>query len=186
MIDSMGDDVPPSRLVQIIAAGRRLLEEQGPEALSMRNVAAEIGIRAPSLYEHVADKRTLENAIVAAGMEEQAVALAQAVEATADPLAAMGAAWRAWALAHPHLYRLINARDLDRDVPEVAAAELRAGDPIRALTRGDLASARVIWAFAHGMTMLELNQRFPPGAVVDELWERGLEALRPLISAPAD
>jgi AcrR family transcriptional regulator len=182
----MGDDVPLSRHAQIVGAGRRLLEEQGPAALSMRNVAAQIGIRAPSLYEHVADKRALENAIVAAGLDEQGEALEQAVGDAADPLMAMAAAWRAWALAHPHLYRLINARDLDRDVPAVATAEARAGGPIRALTCGDLASARVVWAFAHGATMLELNDRFPPGTSVQELWERGLEALRPLISAPSD
>jgi AcrR family transcriptional regulator len=182
----MGDDVPPSRRAQIIAAGRRLLEQQGPEALSMRNVAAEVGIRAPSLYEHVADKRALEDAIVAAGMDEQGATLTEAMDGAADPLSAMGAAWRAWALAHPHVYRLINARDLDRNVPDVAAAELRAGDPVRVLARGDLAAARVIWAFGHGMTMLELNQRFPPGTAVEELWERGLDALRPLIRPPAD
>ncbi|HMJ34622.1 MAG TPA: TetR/AcrR family transcriptional regulator [Baekduia sp.] len=182
----MGDELPPSRFAQIVAAARRLLEEQGPEALSMRNVAAEIGIRAPSLYEHVADKRALENAIVAAGMDEQGRAMTAAMEGAADPLTAIAQAWRTWALAHPHVYRLINARGLDRDAPEVGAAERRAGDPIRVLTGGDLASARVIWAFAHGMTMLELNARFPPGPGVDELWERGLEALRPLLGTPAD
>jgi AcrR family transcriptional regulator len=182
----MGEDVPPSRFAQIVAAARRLLEEQGPEALSMRNVAAQIGIRAPSLYEHVADKRTLENALVAAGLNEQADALTAAMDGASDPLTSAGRAWRAWALAHPHVYRLINARGLDRDVADVAAAEQRASHPIRELTGGDLASARVIWAFAHGMTMLELNQRFPPGPAIDELWDRGLEALRPLLGAPAD
>jgi AcrR family transcriptional regulator len=186
MIAEMGEDLPPSRLAQIVAAGRRLLEEQGPEALSMRNVAAEIGIRAPSLYEHVADKRALENAIVAAGLEEQGAAMTAAMAGADDPLTAAAGAWRTWALDHPHVYRLINARDLDRDVPEVGEAERLAGEPIRALTGGDLASARVIWAFAHGMTMLELNSRFPPGPAIDELWERGLEALRPLLGPPAD
>jgi hypothetical protein len=89
-------------------------------------------------------------------------------------------------LDHPHVYRLIYARGLDRHVPDVAAAEQRAGDAIRTLTGADLASARVIWAFAHGMVMLELNDRLPPGPAVDELWERGLEALRPLVARPAD
>jgi AcrR family transcriptional regulator len=186
MIDPMGDELPPSRFAQIVTAARRLLEEHGPEALSMRNVAAEIGIRAPSLYEHVADKRALENAIVAAGLSEQGDALAVAVDGAADPLIAAAEAWRAWGSAHPHVYRLINARGLDRDVAEVAAAEARASAPIRTLTGGDLASARVIWAFAHGMMMLELNARFPPGPAIDDVWKRGLEALRPLLRAPAD
>jgi AcrR family transcriptional regulator len=182
----MGHEASVSRLDQIVSAGRRLLEEQGPDALSMRNVAAAVGIRAPSLYEHVADKRMLENAIVVQGLDEQGEATAAALRAGDDALTAMATAWRSWATDHPHVYRLIYARGLDCHVAEVAAAEQRAGDAIRTLTGADLASARVIWAFAHGMVMLELNERFPPGQAVEELWERGLEALRPLVATPGD
>jgi AcrR family transcriptional regulator len=174
--------VPSTRRSQIVEAARRLLEEQGPEALSMRNVAAEIGIRAPSLYEHVTDKRALESAIIAAGLDEQGVALTHAVAAgEGDPLAAIAMAWRGWALSHPHVYRLIYVRDLDRSDPAVAAAELAAGAPLRELCGGDLVAARAIWAFAHGMVQLELCDRFPPGTDVDELWARGLDALRALL-----
>src|SRR3954467_10319472 len=98
---------PTSRRDQIVSAARRLLEEDGPEALSMRNVAAEIGIRAPSLYEHVADKRALESAIIAAGLHERGVALREAVatpDGQADPLRAIALAWSRWAHEHPHLY----------------------------------------------------------------------------------
>lgn len=177
----MGDIPTPSRPEQIVAAARVLLEEQGPEALSMRNVAAAIGIRAPSLYEHVADKRALENALIASGLREQAAALNAALNGADDPLRSTAIAWRDWAGAHPHLYKLIFARPLDPDDPEVLAAATAAGDPVRAMTRGNLVAARVIWAFAHGMTMLELNGRFPPGPGPDELWESGLGALRTLI-----
>jgi hypothetical protein len=31
----------------------------------------------------------------------------------------------------------------------------------------------------HGMTILELNQRFPDGADLDAAWEHGLKAFRP-------
>src|ERR1700712_3720752 len=125
----MSPAAPTSRRVQIVAAARRLLEEQGPEALSMRNVAAEISIRAPSLYEHVADKRALESAIIAAGLHEQGVALREGgstPEGEADPLPAITQAWSRWAHEHPHLYGLIYARDLDRSDPAVAEAELYA------------------------------------------------------------
>jgi AcrR family transcriptional regulator len=176
---------PSSRRVQIVDAARRLLEEQGPEALSMRNVAAEIGIRAPSLYEHVADKRALESAIIAAGLREQAVALSTAMTGPDDRLAATTDAWRRWALVHPHVYRLIYARDLDREDPAVADAERAAAAPMWDLCGGDKVTARVIWAFAHGMVQLELSDRFPPGADIDGLWERGLHALRALLPADA-
>jgi AcrR family transcriptional regulator len=180
----MSAAAPTSRRVQIVDAARRILEEQGPDALSMRNVAAEIGIRAPSLYEHIADKRALESAIIAAGLSEQGFALAEGLGSSADPLIAMTDGWRRWALAHPHVYRLIYVRDLDRDNPAVAAAERSAAEPMWALCGGDVVSARVIWAFMHGMAQLELSDRFPPGADVEGLWERGLGALRGLL--PAD
>jgi AcrR family transcriptional regulator len=177
--------LPSPRRVQIVAAARRLLEEQGPEALSMRNVAAEIGIRAPSLYEHVADKRALESAIIAAGLQEQGAALTEALAARGDRdgLTVVAQSWRRWALAHPHVYRLIYVRDLDRADPAVAEAELAAGAPLRAICGDDVVVARVIWAYAHGMVNLELNDRFPPRTDVEELWERGLDALRGLLPA---
>jgi AcrR family transcriptional regulator len=175
--------VPSTRRAQIVAAARRLLEEEGPEALSMRNVAAEIGIRAPSLYEHVADKRALESAIIAAGLNEQGVAFREALAAdpAGDPLTVVAMAWRRWARAHPHVYGLIYARDLDRSDRAVAEAELAAGAPLREICDGDLVTARVIWAFAHGMVNLELTDRFPPGTDVGALWARGLDALRALL-----
>jgi AcrR family transcriptional regulator len=179
----MSAAAPTSRRAQIVSAARRLLEEDGPEALSMRNVAAEIGIRAPSLYEHVADKRALESAIIAAGLHEQGVAIRAALEGDpdGDRLALVAEAWRTWARAHPHVYALIYARDLDRSDEAVAAAELFAGTPLREICGGDLVTARVIWAFAHGMVNLELTDRYPPGTDVEALWVRGLGALRALV-----
>jgi AcrR family transcriptional regulator len=174
-----------TRRAQIVAAARRLLEEDGPEALSMRNVAAEIGIRAPSLYEHVADKRALESAIIAAGLQEQGVALREAIAADVDgdPLMALAQAWRRWAHAHPHVYALIYMRDLDRSDTAVADAERAAGAALRQLCGGDVVTSRVIWAYAHGMVNLELTDRFPPGTDAAELWVRGLDALRTLLPA---
>jgi AcrR family transcriptional regulator len=180
----MSPAAPTSRRVQIVAAARRLLEEQGPEALSMRNVAAEIGIRAPSLYEHVADKRALERAIIAAGLREQGAAMTAALHASPDVLAGMTRAWRAWAAEHPHVDRLIYVRDLDREDSAVASAERASAEPMWALCGGDVVTARVIWAFAHGMISLELSDRFPPGADVDVLWAHGLGALRALLPTP--
>jgi WHG domain-containing protein len=66
-------------------------------------------------------------------------------------------------------------RPLSRDrLP--SGVEDRAARPLFEAAGGDLAAARAIWAFAHGLTMLELNGRFPPAADVDAAWERGLEA----------
>jgi AcrR family transcriptional regulator len=181
--------IPSTRRRQIIDAARRLLEEQGPEALSMRNVAAEIGIRAPSLYEHVTDKRALESAIIADALNEQAaeqMAFLERYEGD-DPLTGIAKNYQQWAVAHPHLYRLVYSRDLDRDDPAVVAAEQAAAQPIRRVTGGDIPAGRAIWSFAHGMVSLELADRFPPDTDIDELWVRGIAALRTMLDdqAPA-
>ncbi|MET7400474.1 TetR/AcrR family transcriptional regulator [Dactylosporangium sp. NPDC005572] len=54
----MPPETPLSREV-IVAAGRRLAEEGGAAALSMRRVATEVGCSPMALYRHVADKREL-------------------------------------------------------------------------------------------------------------------------------
>jgi hypothetical protein len=35
-----------------------------------------------------------------------------------------------------------------------------------------------VWAFAHGMVMLEPDQRFPPAADLDAAWRAGIAAFR--------
>lgn len=165
------------RAREIVAAARTLLEEQGPDGLTMRRIAARVGIKAPSLYKHVPDKQSLENAIVSDGFEELAGRFEAVVAGARDPLAAIADAYRAFARLHPHLYRLMTERPLDRD-NLAPGAEARAAAPVLAACGGDADRARAAWAFAHGMTILELNGRFPAGADLDAAWCRGLDAFR--------
>jgi AcrR family transcriptional regulator len=165
------------RAQEIVAAARALLEQEGAESLTMRRIAEQLGIRAPSLYKHLPDKAALEAAIISAGFEEQAAASEQALAADHDePLLTLAAAYRAFARAHPHLYRLMTDRPLARDrlVPGV---EARAALPLVQAVGGDPALARAAWAFAHGMTILELNGRFPDDADLDAAWRAGIEAI---------
>jgi AcrR family transcriptional regulator len=165
------------RALEIVTAARDLLEAEGPEAVSMRRVADRLGIRAPSLYKHLPDKEALEAALISAGLAESAEVFEEAVRETEDPLGALAAAYRGFARSHPHLYRLMTGRPLPRErlTPGV---EERAARPVLDAVGGDTDAARAVWAFAHGMTILELNGRFPPGADVDAAWERGLTAFR--------
>ena len=171
----------PSRLstraTEIVAAARELLEEEGLDALSMRRLADRLGIRAPSLYKHFADKQALEAAIISAGFEEQAAVFEAALANADDPFGAIASAYRRFARDHPHLYRLMTERPLQRDKLSPGVEE-RAAAPVREAVGRDLDRARAAWAFAHGMTNLELNGRFPPDADLDAAWERGIAAFR--------
>jgi len=156
-----------------VTAARALLDEEGPGGLTMRAVATRVGIRAPSLYVHFASKEVLEAAIAADAFKELGAAMSDAPD-----LHALGRAYRAHARAHPHLYRLVNDRALARHLLP-AGLEARTADPLVRLAGGDGDLARAIWAFAHGMVMLELAGRFPPGADLDAAWSSGIAALSP-------
>ena len=173
----MAGNVAEPRLAQIVAAARDLLDEGGPDALTMRAIAARLGIRAPSLYKHVPDKKAVEVALIAAGFEEQAGAFEAAVAGSADPLRALAAVYRSWAVAHPHLYRLMTDGPLPREALP-SGLEARTAAPLIRAVGGDPDLARATWAFAHGMATLELAGRFPPGADLDAAWSAGIAAIR--------
>jgi AcrR family transcriptional regulator len=160
----------------VVAAARRVLEDGGEAALTMRRLGAELGIRAPSLYEHVPDKAAVEAALMEVGLREIAAALEGAVRGSTEPLAALAAAYRAYARAHPHLYRLVTGKPLPRArlTPGVEAA---AAAPLLRAVGGDPDRARAVWGLAHGLVSLELSGRFPPDADVDAAWGRGIAAL---------
>jgi TetR/AcrR family transcriptional regulator, tetracycline repressor protein len=58
---------------QIVAAALELLDEAGLDGLTLRQLAARLGIRAPTLYWHVRDKRELLD-LLAAAILDQALA----------------------------------------------------------------------------------------------------------------
>ena len=153
-----------SRRDEAIAVALELLERDGEAAVTMRAVAARLGIKAPSLYKHFPDKADLETGLVAAGLRGMGAALAGAGD-----LRAVATAYRAWALDHPHLYLLSTGRPVDRTrLPPGVEAEAAA--PWLAVAT-DPDRARAIWAAAHGLVTLELAGRFPPDADVDAAWE---------------
>ncbi|HXV32493.1 MAG TPA: TetR/AcrR family transcriptional regulator [Gaiellaceae bacterium] len=175
MASSAAELSPRAR--EIVTAARALLDEEGPGALTMRRLADRLGIRAPSLYKHLSGKEALEAAVISDGFAELAEAFEGAVAGAADPLGALAAAYRRFGLEKPHLYRLMTERPLRRDLL-ASGVEERAAAPLLAATGRDEALARAAWAFAHGMTVLELNGRFPESADLDAAWRQGLRGFR--------
>lgn len=153
------------RRAELIAAARHLLETEGAEAITIRRLGAAVGIRGPSVYKHVPDKATIEDALTAAGLAEQADAL-QDVPAT---FAALARAYRTWALSHPHMHRLLNDRPLNRAQLPVGLED-RAAAPLVAAYDGDRDMARAAWATIKGLVDLELADRFPPDADIDAIY----------------
>jgi TetR/AcrR family tetracycline transcriptional repressor len=63
----------PVTRAQIVAVALDLLDEAGLDGLTLRQLAARLGIRAPTLYWHVRDKRELLD-LLAAAILDQALA----------------------------------------------------------------------------------------------------------------
>lgn len=176
----------PRRAAEIIEAARVLLESEGSDALTMRRLGQALGIRAPSIYKHLAGKHAVEVALIDAGLAEIGEALHRAV---GDPQSGPGASavarvlatYRAESLARPNLYRLATSGPLPRG-ELTPGLEDWAGEPWL-LATGDPFLAQAMWSFAHGMVILELDRRYPDGSDLDRTWRAGAEAFT-LAAAP--
>ena len=191
----------PSRTSReaIVAAARDILETRGPQGLTMQSVAQSVGVKAPSLYKHVADREALVRLVADAAATELGAHLATrsadgsvntdvtaatatatataASDGTASALAHLAHGLRAWAVAHPEAYRLVFS---GHGSPEVAAATSGPVLTIAQSLAGDedsLAAARMITAWATGFISMELAGAFQLGGDVDEAFTYGIEGL---------
>jgi AcrR family transcriptional regulator len=171
------DGFPP-RAREIVMVARQLLEDEGLDSFSMRRLADRLGVRAPVIYKHFASKAALVAALISVGFEEQAALFEAALASSDHPLTAMAGIYRAYGRDNPNLYRLMYDRDLERPLL-LPGSEERAVIPAIRAAGGDRDLARAAWAFAHGMTILELNNRFPADADLDAAWRRGMASLDP-------
>jgi hypothetical protein len=90
----------------------------------------------------------VEVALMQIGLQEAGAAMEPALRSP-DGLAALVAAYRRFAIEHPHPYRLMTTRPLPRErlAPGVEAG---AAAPLMAAVGGDLDRARAVWGMAHG------------------------------------
>ncbi len=165
-----------SRATEIVSVARRLLEDEGPEALTMRRLGHELSMKAPSLYKHVSGKSAIEVVLIEHALLEMGTALRQAVDGL-TPTAAVRpllATYRGMAGQHPNLYRLATLGPLRRD-ELVPGLEDWAGEPFL-LVMGEPYLAQVVWSAAHGMVVLELDGRYPPATDLDRTWAQATSA----------
>lgn len=188
-------DRAPLQREAIIATTRELIISDGLEALTLRRLAAQLGVTAPALYGYVKDKQDLLRAVAEDEFDRLLDRFAT-VDAT-DPVARIRAynhAYVAHAREHPETFRVMFLFPPDLDgagVPEgvvlpgatrafAAAAEavteaVEAG----ALSADDpLLVALTLWSTVHGVaTVLQLGFGLPrelEDALVDEVLDRVL------------
>jgi AcrR family transcriptional regulator len=167
---------------EVVAAGRRILERDGLEALTMQAIADAVGVRPPSLYKRVEGREGLVRLIADSGAAELAEALDEVVDGpdAATDLRALAVVFRAFAHRNPATYPLLFAPRLGG---VSAAWRDRSADAVRRIAgrlagpEHELAAARTVVAWANGFVTMELAGAFQLGGDVEEAWDYGLDAL---------
>jgi AcrR family transcriptional regulator len=149
----------------LVMAGRRILEAEGPAALSLRAVAREAGVSPAAPYHHFKDKSELLDAVADEGWHELGEALRLGRARANDPKSALieiGVAYVTFARENPALYRLMyhaacnretmpdHAKDADSGWAHVREAVIAAGaDPHdeREMQIGQITA----WCHVHGI-----------------------------------
>jgi AcrR family transcriptional regulator len=168
-----------ARAHQVVAAARKVIEDEGRDALTMRRLGDELGIRAPSLYKHFPDKAAVELALVEEALAEVGEALHAAVARpppTGTPVESLLRSYRRYGLGHPHLYRLATSGPLAREaLPD--GLDDWAGEPFF-LATGDPHRAQALWSLAHGMVILEIDGRYADPSQLDQTWKAAAAAFQ--------
>jgi AcrR family transcriptional regulator len=157
---------------KLIDAAERLFAQHGLEAVTLRQLAAEVGVSPMTPYRYFADKDAILAAVRARAFNRHAEALEAALQGGHGDLlagsAAVGQAYLRFAFDHPAAYKLMFDCDSPANSadPELIAAGLRshatmtahlkamaeAGAPI-----GDPELAgHMFWAALHGAIQLQV------------------------------
>jgi AcrR family transcriptional regulator len=179
--------------VRLLEAAVRALSEEGPDALSLRRLAARVDTSTTAVYSLFGGKPGLLEAVYDEAFARFGQRLAEVV-LTGDPLGdlrALGEAYRASALAEPHFYQVMfgslgaaitpgpQARQRAEATFQPLVDGVRRAMDAGVLRREDpVTVASAMWAAAHGLVSLELRALLPMGAApTEEVYRRSMTAM---------
>ena len=159
----------------VVDAAIAVVEEDGVAELTLSRVARALGIKPPSLYNHVDSLDALRREVALRAIADLGRRLGQAAMGRAgrDALHAIAAEFRSYANANPGLYEL--SAQARPDDAEYAAASMRPVEPVLAILRSydldgaaGIHAARGLRAALHGFVSLEHLDGFGLDIDVDE------------------
>jgi AcrR family transcriptional regulator len=179
----------------LVAAGRKLLEEQGLRGFTLRECARRAGVSHAAPAHHFASIDDLLAEIATRGYRELIAAMeAEARRAGAEPAARLvgqGVGYMAFAAAHPALFQLMFNREASRfETPGLAAAakeayqlHLSAVDAVIPRASAELRKrmADFAWATIHGFITLVLEGQIGEGESSRALKARSLATLAAMV-----
>jgi AcrR family transcriptional regulator len=162
---------------RLCAAAEVLFAQHGPDGVTMRQLAAALGVSPMTPYRYFKDKDAILAAVRASGFNRFAQALEGAYDSETEPLArtkAVGDAYVDFALSEPAAYRLMFdlMQPCEGEYPELLEAETRARRTLTrhiegvidaGLLRGDAVMiAHMFWTILHGTIVLQLAGKLSP------------------------
>ncbi|MGY1809299.1 TetR/AcrR family transcriptional regulator [Blastococcus sp. SYSU D00669] len=151
----------------LLEAAVEVIDEHGPTAVSLRDLARRTGVSHAAPAHHFGDKAGLLTAVAAQGYELLAEALDTA--SRSGDFAEVGVAYVLFAAGHPGHFSVMFRPDLYRtDDPDVVAARTRTTALLRDGARArfgtpDRIRALTAWSLVHGLATLVRD-----GAVVPD------------------
>lgn len=165
-----------------------IVVDRGVDALTIRGLAADLGVSHTAPLHHFPSRRALLTALAAEGF----AAFADALEAAEGDFLAQGMAHLRFALAHPAHVEVMFSPDLhDPDDPALAEAGARALHQLRTsagVHHPDAeATALAGWSLIHGFAALARSGALHKAGFVDEdtdLVALGTQVARMLAGGP--
>ncbi|MDI9889308.1 TetR/AcrR family transcriptional regulator [Streptomyces sp. HNM0645] len=164
---------------ELLAAAERILNTEGEDAVTVRGVAAAVGVTTPSVYLHFASRLELLHAVCLGAWDDLGRRMSDSASDVDDPFSALHrrcVTYIAFGLEHPLRYRLVMDSRATEASRQVAADCFRylaeAVEPCvtAGALRGDVAElTRGICAGLHGAVALLAQQ--PPAT-----WPHDLDA----------
>lgn len=169
----------------MVEAAADLIDAEGTDALTLAALAARLGVRIPSLYNHVAGLDGLHRELALLAMRGLTEALGRATMGRSGEPAvfALGNAYRAYAMAHPGVYSMLQRVPPNTDDETSAAARAPVEVALAVLAgfglEGEEAihATRALRSALHGFVMLELTGGFGLAVSIDESFSRLLGLL---------
>jgi AcrR family transcriptional regulator len=178
----------------VVDAAAELADEAGWERLSLAALAARLGVRLPSLYEHIDSLDGLRRDVSVLAVTELGAAMSAAAigRAGSDALRAVADAYRDYGQTHPGRYAAtVRAPGAD-DAEHTAAAETVLRVVLAVLAGYGLAgtdaidATRALRAALHGFVALEAGGGFGMPADVDRSYTRLVEGFDATLHRWAD
>lgn len=153
----------------LLAAAREILDENGLQAVGLRETARRVGVSATAAYRHFTSKEDLLACVAAEGFRELSEAMARGTQGS-TPLSRAGLAYIEFAQKNHGLFRLMfgpvlaeRARYQALQAATDAVGDLLLGDVAdldqRPLDRN--AAAMAAWGLVHGLSHLFVDGFVP-------------------------